>query len=63
MKRFIKPSGMEVMVNENSEAAALEMGWKPAEAPVIEITEEPEESTVAAPKRRGRPPKVANGNG
>ncbi len=32
MKVFVKPSGMEVKVNQNSEAHALSLGWKPKES-------------------------------
>jgi hypothetical protein len=54
MKIFIKPSGAEVPVNENSEAAAIALGWKEKGATESEVTEVTDD---AAPKRRGRPPK------
>jgi hypothetical protein len=54
MKIFIKPSGAEVPVNENSESAAIALGWKEKGAPELESPEVPDD---AAPKRRGRPPK------
>lgn len=43
MKVFIKPSGMEVLVNQNSEAHALTLGWKPKESepPATEESAEP----------------------
>lgn len=54
MKIFIKPSGVEVIVNEGSESHALSLGWKPKESaqePVIEQVVE------QVSKKRGRPRK------
>jgi len=54
MKTFIKPSGIEVNVNQNSEAYAISLGW--VEKKVIEqVTEQAQE--VKEFKPRGRPRK------
>lgn len=39
MKIYIKPSGAEVPVNENSEQAVLALGWKPKEEPKDAVEE------------------------
>ena len=55
MKTFIKPSGIEVQVNQNSEAYAISLGWveKKATDPVTDqVTDQVKEF-----KQRGRPRK------
>lgn len=59
---FIKPSGAEVTVNANSYDAAIALGWVPKDSiPVLPVEQAIPENVVmieAAPKRRGRPPKI-----
>lgn len=57
MKIFVKPSGVELGVNPESEEYAISLGWIPKDQKV-------EEQPEPAPARRGRPPKqrVQDGN-
>ncbi len=69
MKTFVKPSGVEVQVNESSEAYALSLGWTlkaPKDAVSeflddvsIEVPEAPEE---APRQKRKYTRRVVNGN-
>lgn len=56
MITFVKPSGVEVQVNEYSAQFAQDLGWKlKTDDPEPEKAEETKQEE--APKRRGRPPK------
>jgi hypothetical protein len=47
---WVKPSGVEVLINAESRVVAKELGWVPKSPDV--------QSPVVEPKRRGRPPKL-----
>jgi len=54
--KFVKPSGQEVEVNENSESYARSIGWVPVGEKPAEVTqEEPKQEEAKA--KRGRPKK------
>ena len=53
---FVKPSGMHIMVNENSAPHALELGWLPVKD--YEAAKAPAPDAPKAPKPKAAEPKV-----
>lgn len=54
MQSWKKPNGTIILINENSEEYARELGWTPVSENEEEITPDTTEGQV---KRRGRPKK------
>lgn len=60
MQTWKKPNGSMILINENSEEYARELGWTPVKENEEETVLDQSEAPEAPVKRRGRPKKQAD---